>query len=624
MKRFWPYLVIVIITMAFWGRLFWPEPKLFYTVESLGSDIWSTYYPMKDLLARSLKSGQLPFWTKDIGTGFPALAEGQIGTFFLPNLILFYLFPTWLAWNLTYFLGFLFMFVGMYVLGRKWGLSKLAALFSGFSFTYGGYVIARVIHTSPFQVLVLLPWLFWAGELLWEKPDMKRVGLLAFVLSQMLFTGAVQWVFISMVGFGILAVFRIGNVRKWVWTGVAVALGIGMAMVQIMPTLELVSVSGRKSGLSSEAVFAFPYSLKQLTTFVVPDYFGTPKNATYRAGDGGVYWENQAYVGILPVIFLLIWIFKKNKKNWEVGMGTMIGMGLLFSLGQLTPFGQVLTLPGFNSFRVASRYLVLVDLGLVMLAGSVLDLLANKFGKWVYGIAIVMAIINLFGYGYNYHPLVDAKRALEKPQVDIASGERIFTNTSQYGAWRDVYLKYGWQDSEKFLQLKNGLYSDLNLIWGLTNVRVNTGLIPESQELVLDAMPTLLDEMAVKYVAGPEGIIENKTALDRVRLENGGEVKIIGDGELKLELEVRTETEDRLIVADSVYPAWRAWVNERPVEIETVNINQRAVVVPGGVSKVEMKFDITPFKWGMMVSLICLGVIVFGCVVDKRWFLIHN
>src|SRR4030067_1440290 len=100
LKRSWPVLFIVLVVAAYFWRLFFPEPKLFYTVEIIGSDIWNVYYPLKDFLSQSLKGGQLPFWSKDLGMGLPVFAEGQVGVLFLPNLLLFSFLPTWLAWNL--------------------------------------------------------------------------------------------------------------------------------------------------------------------------------------------------------------------------------------------------------------------------------------------------------------------------------------------------------------------------------------------------------------------------------------------------------------------------------------------------------------------------------------------
>jgi hypothetical protein len=119
-----PILIIGFIHFLFFARLFYPEPMIFYLPEYERSDIWNQNYPFKDFLSHSLKHGELPFWSKDAGTGFSLFAEGQVGTLYIPNLILFYFLPTWIAWNLSYILLFLLSFLGAYLFYRELGILK--------------------------------------------------------------------------------------------------------------------------------------------------------------------------------------------------------------------------------------------------------------------------------------------------------------------------------------------------------------------------------------------------------------------------------------------------------------------------------------------------------------------
>src|SRR3990170_6220182 len=189
LKRLLPILFITLVVIAFFWRLFYPEPKLIYSVEIIGSDIWNVYYPVKHFLSQSLKGGQLPFWSKDLGIGLPVQAEGQVGTFYLPNLILYWLLPTWLAWNLSLVFTFFLLFLGSYLFFRKLGVSRVGSLFSGFAFSFGGYFVTRIIHIAPLETASLLPWVFLAGEYLWENPNSKRFLLFGLVLSQQIFAG---------------------------------------------------------------------------------------------------------------------------------------------------------------------------------------------------------------------------------------------------------------------------------------------------------------------------------------------------------------------------------------------------------------------------------------------------
>ena len=177
------YLAILVIVLLFLGRLFFHEPKLFYTPDYGRSDLWNFHYPVKDFLAGSLQQWEFPFWSKDMGTGFPVFAEGQIGTLNIMNLFLFSFFPTWIAWNFSYVLIFLLSFLGSYLFFKKIGISSKASLFSAFTFSFGGYFISRIIHFSYIQAASLLPWLFLLAEHFWKRPSGKHALLFGIVLS---------------------------------------------------------------------------------------------------------------------------------------------------------------------------------------------------------------------------------------------------------------------------------------------------------------------------------------------------------------------------------------------------------------------------------------------------------
>lgn len=522
MKRHWPILVILFIVFVFFARLFFPEPKLFYTSESLGTDLRANYYPSKDFLSKSFKKGELPFWTKDVGTGFPLFDEGQIGTFYIPNL-LYLIFPTWVAWNLNYVLCFLLAFLGSYLFFRKLKISEYASLFSAFSFSFGGYFISRVIHTSPLQTISLTPWLFLVGERLWQKATKLNVLLFAFVLSQQIFAGGLQWVFISLIGVVIylLAQFREKRgselAKKIGLLVITVVFAFAIAAPQILPIWQLRQVSERKEGLGAEEIFFFPYSFKDFVTLVSPNYFGTPKEATYLIPKK-IYWENTAYIGVLPLVFLLIAIVKRKRKNWEVSFLILGVFTLLLVPGKESPFHFLLTLPGFNNFRVPSRFLLLTTFSMAALAGSgmdrILDLLKGKSIKYlrflVFVVIFALSLFDLFGFVWSYHPLITVSEALEAPKTasSIGEGERIFTHPEQVGVWREAFFKGGWQDTVPFVYFSNGLYANWNLVFDRTNVRAYAGLYPERYLKFYDLAPEMVDAASVEHIVTPVELLE--------------------------------------------------------------------------------------------------------------------
>jgi uncharacterized membrane protein YfhO len=58
-----------------------------------------------------------------------------------------------------------------------------------------------------------------------------------------------------------------------------------------------------------------------------------------------------------------------------------------------------------------------------------------------------------------------------------------------------------------------------------------------------------------------------------------------------------------LVVSDSYYPGWRAWVDGNSVAIHRVNYGFRGVVVPAGRHTVEMEYEPASFQVGLFLSL---------------------
>ena len=130
LPKLFPLLLLLPISIFFF-RLFLPEARLFTNYDSVfTNDLWMHDYPFKEILHKYLNLGSIPFWTKDVGTGFPTFAESGNGILNFPNVILFYLFPTPLAINLTFVLTFIIGLLGCYYLFRFLKISSISIFFS--------------------------------------------------------------------------------------------------------------------------------------------------------------------------------------------------------------------------------------------------------------------------------------------------------------------------------------------------------------------------------------------------------------------------------------------------------------------------------------------------------------
>jgi len=106
-------LILFILAAVYYFHLFWPQLNVLVTPDFGSSDIWHGHMPLKYFLAESLKNHSFPFWSKDLGTGYPLLAQGHLGTFNILNIVIYYCFSFPLASNLFFFINTLICLLGL-------------------------------------------------------------------------------------------------------------------------------------------------------------------------------------------------------------------------------------------------------------------------------------------------------------------------------------------------------------------------------------------------------------------------------------------------------------------------------------------------------------------------------
>ncbi len=463
----------------------WFDFKTLITPDFGASDIWHQYLPYKFFLSQSLKQGHLPLWCHQIGNGLPILAQGQMGAFNLINLILFGLFPFPLAVNLFYLACLLTALLGAYLLVLSLRFKKLTATFFALSFTFSGFMIAHLSHWDILQAASLLPLTFLLLNQFLEKKNYKYLLGLSFVLSQQLFTGASQIVFINFTGLLIFLLLKRSQpsflLKDLLFFLLSILFSFSLSAIQLLPSWEYINYSIRSQGLNFDEVTRFPYPLKHVFTFWQPFLFGHPKDGTYPlfSEKWGIFWENTAYFGKIALILSLLGLFIKPKNKNKQGLKKTSLIILVFSfllvLGKNSPFYFIFTFFPFNLFRVPSRFLLLVLFSLLILASLALESLRKRLKKISLVLVSSLILINLFDLGYhflNYHPRQDFNRWLSLPPtaeflIKNQVQEKIFS-LGKREAWNQIFVNQGWQEEEEsFHYLRNSLDPNLNLLFNL-------------------------------------------------------------------------------------------------------------------------------------------------------------
>jgi len=76
-----------------------------------------------------------------------------------------------------------------------------------------------------------------------------------------------------------------------------------------------------------------------------------------------------------------------------------------------------------------------------------------------------------------------------------------------------------------------------------------------------------------------------------------------------------------LFLSDSYYPGWKAYVDGKQSEIFRSDFTFRSVVVPKGGHIVKFIYDPTPFKIGLVLSILGVILLLVGVITKGRFIL---
>jgi hypothetical protein len=91
-------------------------------------------------------------------------------------------------------------------------------------------------------------------------------------------------------------------------------------------------------------------------------------------------------------------------------------------------------------------------------------------------------------------------------------------------------------------------------------------------------------------------------------------IKLIKYLDKEICLDLKNDSSGFLVVSDTFYPGWKAFVDGKEEKIFRANNTMRAVFVKEGVHKVRFLYDPLSVKLGFSFSLISFTVILFLCL----------
>ncbi|MFC2030216.1 YfhO family protein [Chloroflexota bacterium] len=408
--------VVVLLLLALCLLFFWQilTPDELDRRWLAKGDFTDQFYAFRHFQSQELWSGRLPLWNPYTLSGAPFMADIQAAVYYPIGLLIILLFGQGglplIAVEIEVILHFFLASLFVYLLVKTLTGSRLAGLVSGIVYAYGTY-----LTSYPKVQMAILEGQTWvplsllaihlaakAEERGWRGRSISWLAVAGLALGLSALAGHGQTFLLAsylVMAYLLFAFFPMWRAaernRKWgmlaqVAIVPAVALGLGAA--QLIPSLEYMQLSTRIELSYNQAGEGFLFS--DLLALVLP---GT----------------RLVYIGVMPLILVLLAIALKGKKRDTVFWGIVAATALLLSLGRRSfvfTFFYVLA-PGFNLFQGQERAMQVFSLATAILAGygaAVLDQTMNRVTKhryatffrvllWANVGAVILAFLALWG-----------------------------------------------------------------------------------------------------------------------------------------------------------------------------------------------------------------------------------
>lgn len=352
----------------------WREYKQFWgpVKNDAMPDIVEQIMPWKKLVVDSWKQGEIPLWNPYSFSGTPLLANYQSAAL-SPFLLLFFILPFIDAWSIIVLLQPLLAGLFTYLFVRSLKVSTLGSLLSAIAFMFSGFIVVWMAYGTLALAIVFLPLILWSIQRLYIRlhPGLLLVTSLGLFVS---FTaGHFQtslYLFLFVFCFLIYQYMTTRNKKTTVLVLLALFFGLLLAMPQLLPTIELYTLSPRSTAIQTSGGIPFFY----LPTLVAPDFFGNPvtRNNTF-----GYYAEWASFVGMIPFVLA---VFAVTTRRRIVLFFSMLSFATLL-LAVESPIHTLLPhlkIPVLST-SIPSRIIVLFSFSLAVLAGFGLDTIRTFF-----------------------------------------------------------------------------------------------------------------------------------------------------------------------------------------------------------------------------------------------------
>lgn len=323
-------------------------------------------------MSRQILQGHVPAWTSQIASGFPLLAEGQIGYFYPFNYLFAHIADPALGYNAQILFHFILGGLIFYFSCLRWGMSFPAAVYSSILYVFGSARAGHFYNQNSQKVLVWFPLSLLLVDQLIEKVTLSKIAALAVVFALSWVAGYQQFAAYAVGIAGIYLIVSLWqrsaagsknhlSLRFWfnpiAGFAAAAAGGCLLASPQLIPFAQLVSLSSRVK-LASDFAYVGSVNPLGLICLFYPDWDD--------------FFQTELYVGTLALFFVIYLFLSAKSITQRIFIG-MTGLTYLISLGGYNPLFRLFVEITDFSGRVPAKFLYFTSTFLSVCAGFGID-----------------------------------------------------------------------------------------------------------------------------------------------------------------------------------------------------------------------------------------------------------
>ncbi len=332
-------------------------------------DYQDQFYPWSRIYSDSIKHFQFPFWNRYFHSGFPLMAEGQLGGFYPLNILMFFILPFKAAYNYSILLHFMLAGIFAYIYARKLAADKWGATLTAVIFCFGSTYAGCFLNVATLKTAIWFPLVLCLLENYLDTGKIRYILYSGIITGMQLLAGSMQMGVYSIIFYCIYFIYGV-NIRKRalvkniIFFIPALIIAGAIFIWQLLLSLQLVEFSMRANPAIDFALWkSFP------PPFLIGAFFP--------------YWINftgyQIYIGVLSLLFL-IYAVMALKTDLKLRPLALLGIiSLLAAFGKYNPaYTVILKTIGYYGFRNPSKLLFFALFSASVLAGVGYSMLFNK------------------------------------------------------------------------------------------------------------------------------------------------------------------------------------------------------------------------------------------------------